>query len=145
MLEALDRLPVARSCIGLGIQDVFIVCCDGLKGVPESARATWPLADVQTCVDLVRSATRLTSKKHSAEVCLKLPEIHAAPPSRPPKTASPSSPRPAVTGFRPSLGCRTGTGCATAARERPCHVNTWRRRSCWSSTGRASGLITAAV
>ena len=33
-----------------GIQDTFIVCCDGLKGLPESIRATWPLADVQLCV-----------------------------------------------------------------------------------------------
>ena len=31
-----------------GITDTFIVCCDGLKGLPESIRATWPLADVQT-------------------------------------------------------------------------------------------------
>ncbi len=105
-----------------GIQDAFIVCCDGLKGVPESARATWPLADVQTCVDLVRSATRLTSKKHWAEVCPELPEIHAAPPSRPPKTASPSSPRPAVTGFRPQSGLsyrdRVCDGCSGAAMSR---------------------------
>jgi transposase-like protein len=32
------------------VQDTFIVCCDGLKGLPESIRATWPLADVQLCV-----------------------------------------------------------------------------------------------
>ena len=30
-----------------GVGDVFIVCCDGLKGLPESIRATWPLAEVQ--------------------------------------------------------------------------------------------------
>ncbi len=28
-----------------GIQDTFIVCCDGLKGLPDSIRATWPLAE----------------------------------------------------------------------------------------------------
>jgi hypothetical protein len=30
-----------------GVADCFIVCCDGLKGLPEAIRATWALADVQ--------------------------------------------------------------------------------------------------
>ncbi len=33
-----------------GVQDTFIVCCDGLKGLPDSIRAVWPQADVQLCV-----------------------------------------------------------------------------------------------
>jgi transposase-like protein len=33
-----------------GMLDALIVCCDGLKGLPESIRATWPQATVQTCV-----------------------------------------------------------------------------------------------
>jgi hypothetical protein len=33
-----------------GVDDVCIVVCDGLKGLPESIEATWPLALVQTCV-----------------------------------------------------------------------------------------------
>jgi transposase-like protein len=63
-----------------GITDTFIVCCDGLKGLPESIRATWPVADVQTCVvHLVRSAIRYTSKKHWAQVCREMREIYTAP------------------------------------------------------------------
>lgn len=31
-----------------GLADVLIVCCDGLKGLPDSIRATWPAATVQT-------------------------------------------------------------------------------------------------
>ena len=31
-----------------GAHDVLIVCCDGLRGLPESIRATWPDATVQT-------------------------------------------------------------------------------------------------
>jgi putative transposase len=63
-----------------GITDTFIVCCDGLKGLPESIRATWPLADVQLCVvHLVRSAIRYTSKKHWGQVCRELREIYTAP------------------------------------------------------------------
>jgi hypothetical protein len=38
-----------------GLQDALIVCCDGLKGLPESIRITWPDATVQTCV--VHTAT----------------------------------------------------------------------------------------
>ncbi len=33
-----------------GVADALIVCCDGLKGLPESIRTTWPDATVQTCV-----------------------------------------------------------------------------------------------
>ena len=33
-----------------GVGDTFIVCCDGLKGLPDAIRATWPLAEVQLCV-----------------------------------------------------------------------------------------------
>jgi putative transposase len=63
-----------------GIQDTFIVCCDGLKGLPDSIRATWPLADVQLCVvHLVRSSLRYTSKKHWGQVCREMREIYTAP------------------------------------------------------------------
>ena len=34
-----------------GIADVLIVCCDGLKGLPDAIRVTWPEATVQTCED----------------------------------------------------------------------------------------------
>ena len=63
-----------------GIADAFIVCCDGLKGLPESIRATWPLAEVQLCVvHLVRSSLRYTSKKHWGQVCRELREMYTAP------------------------------------------------------------------
>lgn len=63
-----------------GVQDTFIVCCDGLKGLPDSIRATWPLADVQLCVvHLVRSSLRYTSKKHWGQVCREMREIYTAP------------------------------------------------------------------
>ena len=46
-----------------GIADVLIVCCDGLKGLPEAIRTTWPQATVQTCVvhlvSVYRSAVRV--------------------------------------------------------------------------------------
>ena len=48
-----------------GVQDVCIVCCDGLKGLPDAIGAIWPLATVQTCVvHLVRNSLRYASKKY---------------------------------------------------------------------------------
>jgi putative transposase len=63
-----------------GIRDTFIVCCDGLKGLPDAIRVTWPLAEVQLCVvHLVRSSLRYTSKKDWGQVCRELREIYTAP------------------------------------------------------------------
>jgi putative transposase len=63
-----------------GVTDTFIVCCDGLKGLPDAIRATWPAAEVQLCVvHLVRSCLRYTSKKYWGPVCRELREIYTAP------------------------------------------------------------------
>jgi len=63
-----------------GIQDTFVVCCDGLKGLPDAIRATWPHAEVQLCVvHLVRSSLRYTAKKHWGRICRELREIYTAP------------------------------------------------------------------
>ena len=63
-----------------GIQDTFIVCCDGLKGLPDAIRATWPLADVQLCVvHLVRAAIKYTSKRYWGQICREMREIYTAP------------------------------------------------------------------
>lgn len=63
-----------------GIQDVIIVCCDGLKGLPESIRATWPQTTVQTCVvHLVRNSLRFASKKHWQRLAREVKEIYHAP------------------------------------------------------------------
>ncbi|AEX47180.1 transposase-like protein [Corynebacterium diphtheriae INCA 402] len=31
-----------------GVNDVFIICCDALKGFPEAIQATWPDSMVHT-------------------------------------------------------------------------------------------------
>ncbi|WP_432190090.1 IS256 family transposase [Streptomyces sp. Tue6028] len=55
-----------------GVQDVCIVACDGLKGLPDAVTATWPKATVQTCViHLMRASLRFASKRdHPALVPL---------------------------------------------------------------------------
>ncbi len=63
-----------------GVADVLIVCCDGLKGLPESIRATWPDATVQTCVvHLVRNTLRYVSKKYWSQITREMREIYTAP------------------------------------------------------------------
>jgi transposase-like protein len=45
-----------------------IVCCDGLKGLPDAIRVTWPQATVQTCVvHLLRNSLRYASKAARAD------------------------------------------------------------------------------
>jgi putative transposase len=43
-------LQVLTEIKNRGTSDVWIVVCDGLKGLPEAIETTWPLAIVQTCV-----------------------------------------------------------------------------------------------
>ena len=58
-------LSVMTELKNRGLADVLLVCCDGLKGLPDAARAAWPLVDVQLCVvHLVRNSLRYASKKH---------------------------------------------------------------------------------
>src|SRR5262249_27327584 len=63
-----------------GIVDVCIVCCDGLKGLPEAINATWPDAIVQTCVvHLVRNTLRYASKGDWQALTTAMRSIYTAP------------------------------------------------------------------
>lgn len=62
-----------------GIQDVLVVCCDGLTGFPEAIEATWPQTTVQTCVvHLIRAAMRFISYKDRKKVAAALRPIYTA-------------------------------------------------------------------
>lgn len=62
-----------------GVADALIVCCDGLKGLPDAIRATWPDATVQTCVvHLVRNSLRYASKKHWSAITRQMRVIYTA-------------------------------------------------------------------
>ena len=57
-------LQVLTEVKNRGTDDVCIVVCDGLKGLPEAIEATWPLAVIQTCVlHLIRNTFRLASRR----------------------------------------------------------------------------------
>jgi putative transposase len=63
-----------------GLMDALIVCCDGLRGLPDAIRATWPEATVQTCVvHLVRNSLRYASKRYWSQITRELRVIYTAP------------------------------------------------------------------
>ncbi len=63
-----------------GLVDALIVCCDGLKGLPDAIRVTWPEATVQTCVvHLVRNGLRYASRKYWAKISGEMRDIYTAP------------------------------------------------------------------
>lgn len=69
-----------RAAQPRSLADALIVCCDGLKGLPESIRTTWPDATVQTCVvHLVRNTLRYVSKKYWSTITREMREIYTAP------------------------------------------------------------------
>jgi transposase-like protein len=63
-----------------GVADAIIVCCDGLKGLPDAITATWPEAIIQTCVvHLIRNSLRYAAKQHWAQIARDLKTIYTAP------------------------------------------------------------------
>ena len=70
---------VCAELANRGVQDVLIVCCDGLSGFPEAIEATWPEATVQTCVvHLIRAAMRFVSYSDRKAVAAALKPIYTA-------------------------------------------------------------------
>ena len=72
-------LQVLTEIKNRGVDDACIVVCDGLKGLPESIAATWPLALVQTCVlHLVRNTFRLASRADWDKMARDLRPVYTA-------------------------------------------------------------------
>jgi putative transposase len=63
-----------------GVQDVLVICADGLTGLPDAAEAAFPQAIFQTCiVHMVRSSTRFVPWKDRKAVCADLRTVYTAP------------------------------------------------------------------
>jgi putative transposase len=72
-------LAVLTEIKNRGVDDACIVVCDGLKGLPESIAATWPLAIVQTCVlHLIRNTFRLASRADWDKMARNLRPVYTA-------------------------------------------------------------------
>jgi putative transposase len=73
-------LRVMNELEARGIEDVLIVVCDGLTGLPEAVTAVWPDTIVQTCiVHLTRASLRWVNYKDRKRVAAQLRLIYAAP------------------------------------------------------------------
>jgi putative transposase len=73
-------LRVLNELKGRGVEDVLIVVCDGLVGLPDAVTAVWPAAKVQTCiVHLIRASLRWVSYKDRKKVAALLRPIYSAP------------------------------------------------------------------
>jgi putative transposase len=62
-----------------GVQDVLVLCADGLTGLPQAVSAVFPQTVFQTCiVHMVRSSTRYVSWKERKAVCADLRRVYTA-------------------------------------------------------------------
>jgi transposase-like protein len=62
-----------------GVEDVLILVCDGLKGLPDSVTNVWPLTTVQTCViHLLRNSFRYTPRQHWEKIAKDLKPVYTA-------------------------------------------------------------------
>ena len=62
-----------------GVEDVLVLCSDGLAGMSEACEAIFPRAVFQTCiVHVVRSSTRFVAWKDRKAVCADLRPIYTA-------------------------------------------------------------------
>lgn len=62
-----------------GVQDIFIACMDGLKGLPEAVTALFPRTLTQQCiVHLVRAAMRYVAAKDMKAVATALKRIYTS-------------------------------------------------------------------
>ena len=83
-----DWATVLTEIKNRGVADVCIVCCDGLKGLPDAVAATWPLAVAQTSAAFdsahlpSRRPPRLGRHRHSAATRVHGPDRTAARPIR---------------------------------------------------------------
>ena len=72
-------LKVITELKNRGVQDVFLACCDGLKGFPQAVEAVFPQAIVQTCiVHLIRSSTRFVAWINRKALIADLRKVYSA-------------------------------------------------------------------
>jgi putative transposase len=72
-------LNVCTELGNRGVRDVLIVCCDGLKDLPEQIETVWPRSTVQTCcVHLIRAAMRYVAYNDRKRFAAALRPVYTA-------------------------------------------------------------------
>ena len=73
-------LKVFNDLKARSVQDILVLCGDGLNGLPEAVRSVYPHTDVQLCVvHQVRNATKFVSYKDRRPFCAAMRPIYTAP------------------------------------------------------------------
>ena len=73
-------LGVMNELKNRGLNDILIVCIDGLKGFPDAVNAVYPDTRIQLCiVHMVRNSLKFVSWKDYKPVCADLKKIYRAP------------------------------------------------------------------
>lgn len=72
-------LSVLTELRNRGVNDIFIACVDGLKGLPEAIETAFPKTEVQLCiVHLVRQSLNYVGWKQRKEVASDLKSIYSS-------------------------------------------------------------------
>jgi putative transposase len=73
-------LHVLTEIRNRGVNDVLMVVCDGLKGLPDAVEQTWPQTITQTCVvHLLRNSFRYAGRQHYDAIAKALRPVYTAP------------------------------------------------------------------
>ena len=73
-------LQVLTEIRNRGVQDVCMVVCDGLSGLPDAIETVWPRALTQTCViHLLRNTFRYAARQHWDAIAKALKPVYTAP------------------------------------------------------------------
>ncbi|WP_443048574.1 IS256 family transposase [Streptomyces sp. NBC_00272] len=73
-------LQVLTEIKNRGTEDVCMVVCDGLKGLPDAIAAVWPQAITQTCVvHLLRASFRYAARQDWDKISKALKPVYTAP------------------------------------------------------------------
>lgn len=73
-------LSVLTELKNRGLQDVCILVCDGLKGLPDAVGNVWPLTTVQTCIiHLLRNSFRYAGRQDWEKIARDLRPVYTAP------------------------------------------------------------------
>ena len=73
-------LSILTELKNRGVEDIYIACCDGLKGLPEAVTAVFPMTTVQLCiVHVIRNSLQYVSWKDYKAITKDLKKIYTAP------------------------------------------------------------------
>jgi transposase-like protein len=73
-------LAILTELKNRGVQDVLMLVCDGLKGLPDAVGTVWPATIVQTCVvHLLRASFRYAARQDWEKMAKALKPVYTAP------------------------------------------------------------------